>query len=57
MQRTNFAPTSRTLIVALVLVIIGVFGPFGTLVPDAVGIGALMAATLLLLLGMVIKGI
>jgi hypothetical protein len=33
-SRTNFAPTARTIIVALVLVIVGLLGTYGTVVPD-----------------------
>jgi hypothetical protein len=57
MGRTNFAPTARTVIVALILIIVGLLGTYGTLLPDAVGIVAFVAATVLLLLGMVFRGI
>jgi hypothetical protein len=55
MRRMNFAPTARTIIVALVLVIVGLLGTYGTVFPDAVGIVALLAATGLLLFGMVVR--
>jgi len=55
--RTNFAPTTRTIIVALVLIIVGLLGTYGTIVPDAVGIVSFVAATVLLLLGMVFRGV
>ena len=51
----NFAPTARTIIVALVLMLIGLLGTFGTVVPDTVGIVAFLGATAILLFGMVIK--
>jgi hypothetical protein len=57
MRRTNFAPTARTIIVALVLIIVGLLGTYGTVVPDHVGIIAFVAATVLLLIGMVVPGI
>ena len=57
MGRTNFAPTARTIIVALVLIIVGLLGTYGTILPDSVGIIAFVAATVLLLLGMVFRRI
>ena len=57
MSRTNFAPTARTIIVALVLVIIGLLGTYGTVVPDFWGVLALIGAGVLLLLGMVFRRI
>ena len=56
-RRTNFAPTERTIVIALVLIIVGLLGTYGTLLPDAWGIAAFAGATVLLLLGMVFKGI
>ena len=53
MGRSNFAPTRRTLIVALVLILVGLLGTYGTLIPDEVGVLAFVMATILLLLGMV----
>ena len=57
MNRTNFAPTARTIIVALVLIIVGLLATYGTFLPDSVGIVAFVAATVLLVLGMVLRGI
>ena len=57
MNRTNFAPTARTIIVALVLILVGLLGTYGTVVSDMIGILAFVAATVLLLLGMVFRGI
>jgi hypothetical protein len=56
-SRTNFSPTARTIIVALVLVIVGLLGTYGTVVPDLWGVLALIAAAVLLLLGVVFRGI
>jgi hypothetical protein len=57
MNRTNFAPTARTIVVALVLIIVGLLGTYGTFLPDSVGIVAFVAATVLLVLGMVFRDI
>ena len=57
MPRTNFAPTARTIIVALVLIIVGLLGTYGTLLPDTVGILAFVVATAILLIGMVFREI
>ena len=54
MRRLNFAPTTGTIIVALMLIIVGLFGTYGTLLPDRVGILAFVA-TGLLLVGMVTR--
>ena len=57
MSRTNFAPTARTIIVALILIIVGLLGTYGTIVSNTIGIVAFVVATVLLLLGMVVRGI
>jgi hypothetical protein len=57
MNRTNFAPTARTIIVALALILVGLLGTYGTLVSDMIGIFAFVAATVLLLIGMVVRNI
>ena len=57
MRRTNFAPTAPTIIVALVLILVGLLGTYGTVLPDAVGILAFVAATVILLIGMVVPDI
>jgi hypothetical protein len=57
MRRTNFAPTARTIIVALMLIIVGLLGTYGTIVPNMVGIVAFVLATILLLVGMVVRGV
>ena len=56
-NRTNFAPTARTIIVALVLMLIGLLGTYGTVLPDQVGVLAFAAAIALLLVGMVFRAI
>lgn len=57
MRRTNYAPTARTIIVALVLMLVGLLGTYGTLLPDQVGVLALAGATVILLVGMLVKEI
>ena len=57
MKRTNFAPTARTIIVAVVLILAGLLGTYGSVVPDRIGILAFVGATVVLLLGMVFRGI
>jgi hypothetical protein len=56
-NRTNFAPTARTIIVALVLMVVGLLGTYGTILPDTVGVVAFIAAGVLLLVGMVFREI
>ncbi len=56
-NRTNFAPTAPTIMVALVLMLAGLLGTYGTVIPDQAGVLAFVVAIVLLLLGMVIPGI
>lgn len=56
MRRTNHAPTARTIIVALALVVLGLLGTYGSVVPNQVGVLAFIVADVLLLLGMVTRG-
>ena len=55
MNRTNYAPTARTIVVAVVLILVGLLGTYGTVVSDQIGILAFVAATILLVLGMVLR--
>ena len=57
MGRTNFAPTARTIIVALVLMVVGLLGTYGTILPGTVGVIAFIASGVLLLVGMVFREI
>ncbi len=57
MNRTNFAPTARTIIVALVLTLIGLLGTYGAFLPTTVGVLAHVAAGAVLLIGMVFRRI
>jgi len=56
-KRTNFAPTARTIIVALVLMVVGLLGATGTVLPMQAGVIAFVAAIVLLLVGMVVPQI
>ena len=56
-SRTNFAPTARTILVSLVLILVGLLGTYGTLLPNRVGVVAFVGAIGLLLLGMVVRRI
>ncbi len=60
----NFAPRLPTIIVALVLMLVGLLGTFGGLLPSvagltsqALGAWAFVAAAAVLLLGIVFEGI
>lgn len=57
MNRMNFAPTQTTIVVATVLIVVGLLGTFGSLVPERVAILAFVAATILLIAGMVFRRI
>jgi hypothetical protein len=64
MGRMNFAPRMPTIIVALVLVMVGLLGTFGGLLPSiagldsaTIGVWAFVVATVVLLLGIVFEGI
>jgi hypothetical protein len=63
-MRMNFAPRMPTIIVALVLVVIGLLGTFGDLLPSVAGVEsatlgawAFVAATIVMLAGIVFEGI
>lgn len=64
MGRMNFAPRMPTIIVALALVLIGLLGTFGGLLPSiagldsaTIGVWAYLAAAVVLLAGIVFEGI
>ena len=56
-MRSNYAPTARTIIIALVLILVGLLGTYGTVVSDTIGIIAFVVATTILLIGMVFRQI
>ena len=53
----NHAPTQTTIVVAIVLIVVGVLGTFASFVPERVAILAYVAATILLIAGMVFRRI
>ena len=57
MNRVNHAPTQTTIVVAVVLIVVGLLGTFGSLVPERLAILAFVAATILLIAGMVFRRI
>lgn len=64
MGRMNFAPRMPTIIVALALVVVGLLGTFGGLLPSVAGMDsatigawAFVAATVVMLAGIVFEGI
>jgi hypothetical protein len=63
-RRMNFAPRMPTILVALALVLLGLLGTFGGLLPSVAGLSSeelgawsFVVATVVLLLGMVFEGI
>ena len=56
-RRTNFAPTARTIMVALVLMVVGLLGSQGIVIPHQGGVIAFVLAIGILLLGMVLPQI
>ena len=57
MSRMNFAPRLPTIIVALVLVLVGLLGTFGSVLPDPVGVWAFLLSAAALLVGMIVEGL
>ena len=63
-SRMNFAPRLPTIIVALALMLVGLLGTFVGALPEVAGISgetigawSLVAAAVVLLLGMIVEGI
>ena len=56
-SRSNHAPTSRTIVLAIVLVVVGVLGTFLNYLPDQVGVIAFIVAGILVLFGVFARGI
>jgi hypothetical protein len=57
MAYANRAPRWLTMIVALVLVVIGVLGTFVDALPEDVGVWSLVAATVVMILGVFVPGL
>ncbi len=56
-SRANHAPTMLTILVAIVLVIAGVLGTFLNYLPSQVGVIAFIVAGVLVLVGVLVRGI
>jgi hypothetical protein len=56
-SRANHAPTMLTILIAIVLVVVGVLGTFLNYVPNQVGVIALIVSGVLVLLGVLVRGI
>ena len=56
-MRSNYAPTARTIIVALVLILVGLLGTYGTVLSDTIGIIAFVLAAAILVIGLVFRQI
>lgn len=62
--RLNFAPRMPTIIVALVLILVGLLGTFGGMLPsvagmssETLGVWAFVVAAIVLFAGMIFEGI
>ena len=55
--RANHAPTMLTILLAIVLVIAGVLGTFLNYLPNQVGVIAFIVAGVLVLVGVLVRGI
>ena len=53
----NRAPRWITIIVALVLVVVGVLGTFADVLPEKVGVWSFVAASAVMILGILLPGI
>ena len=56
-SRSNHAPTFLTLVVAIILVVVGVLGTFLNYLPNQVGVIAFIVAGVLVVLGVLVRGI
>ena len=55
MAYSNRAPRWITILVSLLLVVIGVLGTFLDILPERVGVWSLVAATILMILGVFLR--
>lgn len=53
----NRTPRWVTIIVALVLVVVGVLGTFADLLPEKVGVWSYVAASIVMILGILLPGL
>lgn len=57
MGHTRYTPRAVTIAVAAVLVVVGLAGTFGNLIPDIYGVYAFVAAFVLMVLGLFVRQI
>ena len=57
MGHTRFTPTAVTIAVSAILVVVGLAGTFGNLIPDTYGVYAFVAAFVLMVLGLFVRQI
>jgi hypothetical protein len=57
MGHTRYTPRMVTIAVAAILVIVGILGTFGNLLPDLYGVYAFVAAFVLMVLGLFVRQI
>lgn len=57
MGRSQHAPRMPTILVALALMVVGLFATFGTILTDEIGAWSFVAAAVILVLGIFIEGI
>lgn len=53
----NRAPRWMTIIVALVLIVVGVLGTFADVLPEEVGVWSFVAASVVMILGILLPGL
>ena len=56
-MHANRAPKVVTILISVVLVVVGWLGTFGGFLPERVGAWAFVAATVLMLLGVFLRGL
>jgi hypothetical protein len=53
----NRAPRWMTILVALVLIVVGVLGTFADVLPEKVGVWSYVAASVVMILGILLPGL
>jgi hypothetical protein len=57
MGHTRYTPRTVTIAVAAILVLVGIAGTFGNIIPDTYGVYAFVAAFVLMVLGLFVRQI
>ena len=57
MGHTRYTPRLATIAIAVILVLVGLAGTFGNLLPDLYGVYAFVAAFVLMVLGLFVRQI